>query len=189
MIDIALDIIILVMLLGYIILLNKRVLELKAELLQKESKTQENLSAVMESKAAIISKRIEESLSTISNLCINSYEKYLQDFEAFKKNQEEQGNNLKLSVINNLDTLLIQLEKCINDSLNVYSKESVLQLMKTLSSRDKEIAQIKGKCTSIEDNIQIMEEIFRLQLVNSMVDDAEDAIRIYKNNVAKKRGK
>lgn len=44
----------------------------------------------------------------------------------------------------------------------------------------KKLDEVNEKCDLLQKNFTVIEELFRLQLVNSLIDDANDAMRLYK---------
>ena len=81
-------------------------------------------------------------------------------------------NSIKAKEENDFETLSRQITE-LGNSLDEFST-----IKNTLST-------VHEKCNFLKKNFDIIEELFRLQLVNSLIDDAQNAMNFYED--ARKR--
>ena len=89
-----------------------------------------------------------------------------------------------LAAENNIQPYLLR-----NWKKEFLSKASVVFDNQRDDNLRKKIDEINEKCDLLQKNFDTIEELFRLQLVNSLIDDAESAMKLYKETQKRKRKK
>lgn len=164
------DVLILICLFGCMIAMCKKNSDICKVINQNHNMLSSQLRDVYEKQSEII-----DNIKSIDE-CIRL------DEEKFKQQFEELRNDI--SSIFDLNSLIN--DKIYQESLPLLEKKIDNGINCLLEQSEMNEQRVRKQLKEITGNIEIMEEIFRLQLVNSLIEDAEDAIRIYEESVSNK---
>lgn len=141
----------------------------------------------------ILGKNFEENFAN-NKQDINELKKdFLHHGEVIKKELAEVKENQN-NIFENVTSQLKGLEKCFEEFSVLKSiLENISGICEDVGKKDKKyysetkkiINSFSEKYSLLQQNFSIIEELFRLQLVNSLIDDASDAMKFYEETKKK----
>lgn len=112
-------------------------------------------------------------------------EKEEADFETVSEQMKGLEKSLERYLEKNLEefTIVRNLLESVSELCTKAGKEG----RKHYSETKENINTVHEKCDLLQKNFDIIEELFRLQLVNSLIDDADNAMKLYEEAQKKKQ--